>query len=81
MLNLAESTAIANRRQRLVRIDSWLHGPADCFGECDSCERNGALWVDLDTNGEGEFEYCRPCWQQRVENIRAAIARRLRGEA
>lgn len=76
----AESWAIANHRQRLVRIDSWLHGPADLFGECDKCHDNGALWVDLDTNCEGEFEYCRSCWKRRMENIRAAIARRLRGD-
>jgi hypothetical protein len=76
---------IADHRNRLIRIDSWLHGCADSFGACDACGGCSlALWVDIDTAKENErnrvddvCNYCRQCWEERRATIKAKIATML----
>lgn len=76
-MTAAESQERHAIRQRITRVDSWLHGPADSFGECDTCHRNGALWLDMDAaedGDEGHWEYCRACWTARLDRLRSRLA-------
>ena len=66
---------IAYARQRLVKIDQWLHGPADSFGECDECHgATIALWEDLDSSEpDCGWSYCRECWRHRADSLRERL--------
>ena len=71
--------SLAEKRRRLERVEGWLYGPADSFGECDQCHDDVvALWDDVDTEGCGDFQYCRRCWDARVAMLKATI-KRLKG--
>ena len=65
--------AISDKKHRLYRIESWLHMPADTQGECDYCHSFRALWDDLDSEGCGDWQYCRECWTNRIEQLKRKI--------
>ncbi len=42
--------------------------PSSCYGECDGCHREAALWIDH--SEPGEFGYCKWCIQQTAKTVK-----------
>lgn len=74
---MTTAAQLSAARRRVEDVTSWLLGPADGFGECDQCHDNRALWEDLraiERGDEGGWQYCRNCWNKRLETSRKILA-------
>ena len=47
----------------VATVNEVLQYPCDEVSECDHCHNVDAVWIDVETEGAGDFAYCATCWQ------------------
>lgn len=65
--------------RRIAEIEDLLDGGPDRAGECDTCHREGGVWLDGESEDCGDWQFCRGCLGRELTRLRAL--KRMRADA